>query len=54
MSATTGKVGRPPIGHKVQVHIPPAILARVDEIASSTGVTRSDVIRRLLGEALGS
>lgn len=49
---TSAKIGRPPIGHKVQVHLPPSILSRVDEIASSEGVTRSDVIRRLLGEAL--
>jgi hypothetical protein len=47
-----GKVGRPAIGPNVQVRLTPATIARVDEIAAREGVTRSDVIRRMIEGAL--
>lgn len=44
--------GRPAIGEPVEARIPPAQLALVDSLACEAGVARSEMIRRLIGEAL--
>lgn len=46
----TGR-GRPTTGTKVQVRIPPDLLARIDAEAEREGVTRAEAVRGLL--ALG-
>ena len=42
--------GRPEIGERICVRLPPALLADVDRIAAESGSTRPDVIRIALSE----
>jgi hypothetical protein len=44
--------GRPAIGPQIYVALPAETLAQVDQLAADTEMTRSEVIRRLLTEAL--
>lgn len=44
--------GRPEIGPPIKATMPPEITARLDEIAARDGVSRAEVIRRLLEQAL--
>ena len=47
MTATKGP-GRPSTGVKIQVRIPAEGLARIDRQAEAEGVTRAEMIRRML------
>ena len=40
-----GRLGRPPVGAKVEVRLPDDLLAAVDAIAAADGTSRADVIR---------
>ncbi|MQS18063.1 CopG family transcriptional regulator [Streptomyces kaniharaensis] len=46
--------GRPEIGPKVEIRLPADIAARIAELAKEEGVNRSEMIRRLLREALAA
>ena len=48
----TGR-GRPAIGERVEVRIPPDLLARLDADADRHGVTRAEHLRAILKEKLG-
>ena len=45
--------GRPEIGPAIQVRLPEALLAAVDARADAEGVSRAEMVRMLLAEALG-
>jgi metal-responsive CopG/Arc/MetJ family transcriptional regulator len=44
--------GRPPVGTRVHVHLPPDLLTEIDRRAATGQVTRADIIRGLLAAAL--
>lgn len=44
--------GRPEIGRKVEFRLQPELIKRVDEMANREGVTRAEMLRRLVTEAL--
>lgn len=46
--------GRPSVGDRVAVRLPPDVLHEVDRRACVLGRSRASVIRSLLGEALGT
>lgn len=50
-SASRGR-GRPAEGRPVQIRIPDQLLAQVDSVARTQGVTRAQMIRQLLAERL--
>jgi hypothetical protein len=45
--------GRPEIGPAIQVRLPEDLLAQIDAKAEDDGVSRAEMVRTLLGEALG-
>jgi metal-responsive CopG/Arc/MetJ family transcriptional regulator len=47
-------IGRPPIGLRVAVRLPPSLLAEIDDRADAAGVTRAEAIRVLLDRAVRS
>lgn len=47
-----GMAGRPTTGTRVEVRIPDDVLAGVEHYASDDGVTRAEMIRELLAEAV--
>lgn len=46
--------GRPPVGRVVQVKIPDDLIARLDRVAAEHGISRSELMRRLLLDAVRS
>ena len=47
----TGR-GRPAIGERVEVRIPPPLLDRIDRAAEQAGVSRAEMIRQTLEKAM--
>ena len=47
----TGR-GRPPVGPRVNIRIPVEVIAALDAEAERLGVNRSELVRRILCEAL--
>ena len=45
--------GRPSTGTPVQVRIQPHILDRIDREAAVRGITRAELLRRILGDWAG-
>lgn len=45
--------GRPAIGERVELRIPPPLLARVDAEAARLGVSRAEAIRQTIERGLG-
>ena len=45
--------GRPEIGPTIQVRLPEDLLAQIDAKAEAENVSRAEMVRALLGEALG-
>ena len=52
MTATSRGRGRPEVGPRIPVRLPPHVLAHVDAWADAEGVTRAEAIRRLLTAGL--
>ena len=48
------RVGRPPIGDRISVRLPPALLAELDVRAARAGIARAEAVRLLLNQALSS
>lgn len=48
------RVGRPPIGDRISVRLPAAMLTELDARAESAGVSRAEAIRLLLDQALST
>lgn len=48
----TGR-GRPAIGERVEVRIPPDLLARLDAEAARQGITRAELVRDIVKEKVG-
>lgn len=48
----TGR-GRPAIGERVEVRIPPDALARLDAEAARQGITRAELVRDIVKEKVG-
>ena len=44
--------GRPPIGPPFQIRLPDDLLAKLDARAAAEGVSRAEMVRRLLAVAL--
>lgn len=44
------RTGRPTTGTPVQVRIPPHVLDRIDREAAARGITRAELLRRILGD----
>lgn len=40
--------GRPPIGARVTVRLPPDVIAALDRAANDAGVTRAEIVRATL------
>jgi predicted transcriptional regulator len=51
--STARRPGRPPVGDRVVVRLPDALLADLDHRAEVLGRSRASVIRSLLDEVLG-
>lgn len=46
--------GRPPIGPAINMRFPEDQLARIDELAELEGISRAEMIRRLIDEAVAT
>ncbi|MEE8601323.1 ribbon-helix-helix protein, CopG family [Euzebya tangerina] len=51
MTTTPGR-GRPRVGQRVTVRLPPELLRDVDRLAASAGMTRAAYLRALIAAAL--
>lgn len=47
-----GRRGRPPTGTKVMLRIHPDVLTEVDAVAKAGGITRAELVRHILADAM--
>lgn len=53
MTTARNRVGRPEVGPVIQVRLPADLLGMIDADAEENGLSRAEMIRRLLVEATG-